>query len=264
MNTETEQESIDKIPDKKTMPKKCPILYIYPLVPGKEPHAIAAMYIFDLCRQNMPRVNIAFQQMVASRFIFPPKININKFATGGIVEECMAQLFCDIGVTCLNNSDELKVVDLEMQVNLNGEIIPFSVSIKNSGNLTSQPILENYRGQKRKEIRPLPPTFIVYTETEIKRVRVIYIDEEILRQGYQGTTEDEFHNEVYKNNDSNLTFKSGFLRRFIPRLPPNYILDAEYPDKLPQLKEQSFCKLATKEVNRQLYQGNLEPNHPPL
>lgn len=227
--------------------------YSHKLVPGKEISALAAMCILNLCRRNMPRVNMAFRQMVASRIIFPPKQNINKFATGGIAEECTSQLFCDIGLTCLNNSNESNVVDLEIHVEVNGEIFPLNVSIKNSGKLTSQPILENYRGQKRHEIRRLPPTFIIYTEMEIRRARIIYIDDEILRQGYDGLTEEEFHDEVYQNCDSNLTFRSGFLKHFIPRLPSEYILNAEYPDGMPPLEEQSFCKLALKEVMRQLY-----------
>ncbi len=227
--------------------------YSHKLVPGKEISALAAMCIFNLCRRNMSRVNIAFRQMIASRTIFPPKQHINKFATGGIAEECTSQLFCDIGLVCLNNANEANVVDLEIHVNVNGEIVPLNVSIKNSGKLASQPILENYRGQKRQEIRRLPPTFIVYTETEIKRARIIYIDDEILRQGYDGLTEDEFHDQVYQNGDSSLTFRSGFLKHFIPRLPSEYILNAEYPEEMPPLEEQSFCKLALKEVMRQLY-----------
>lgn len=227
------------------------------LVPGTSIFAIAAMTILGLCSRNMPRTNLAFRQMIASRLIFPPKKNINKFATGGIAEECVAQLFCDVGLECANVSEDSNVIDLEIHVPIHQDtseqqIVPLKVSLKNSGKIASQPILENYRGQKRTEIRALPPTFIIYTETDIKRVRLVYLDDEILRQGYQDLSEEEFHREVYLNGDSNLTFRSGFLSRFIPRLPAQYILDADYPEDLAELHERNFSKLALAEVIRQL------------
>jgi hypothetical protein len=224
-----------------------------PLVPGTGTMAIAAMTIFGLCRTNMSRVNLAFRQMIASRLIFPPKKNINKFATGGIAEECLSQLFCHLGLECSNVSEESNVIDLAIQVPIATETVDFKVSLKNSGKISAQPILENYRGQKRPEIRPLPPTFIIYTEMDIKRVRIVYLDEEIIRQGYSDITdEEEFHREIYLNGDSNLTFKSGFLAKFIPRLPEEYIVNAEYPEDLAGLSERNFAKLALDEVIRQL------------
>ena len=228
-----------------------------PLLPGTGVFAKAAMRVISLCKQNAERTNIAFRQMFASRVIFPPKKNINKFATGGIAEECTTQLFCDIGLECTNMSQESTVIDLVIKVPLviedKTEIIDLQVSMKNSGKIASQPILENYRGQKRQEIRPLPPTFIVYTETDTKRARIVYLDEEIVRQGYPTTTEEEFHAEIYANNDSNLTFRSGFLAKFLPRLPAEYIVDAEYPEDITGLSERNFSKIALEEVIRQLY-----------
>ena len=229
-----------------------------PLVPGIGMSARAAMHIIERCKQNMPRTNLAFRQMFASRQIFPPKKNINKFATGGIAEECITQLFCDIGLDCINRSADTNVIDLEIQVPIVlfydnvQQIVPLHVSIKNSGKLTSPPILENYRGQKRQDIRPLPPTFIVYTETDAKRARIVYLDEEILRQGFPELSDEEFCAEIYSNGDSSLTFKSGFLVKFLPRLPAEYIVDAEYPEDITGMAESNFCKLALAEVVRQL------------
>lgn len=227
------------------------------LVPGTSIFSTAAMTILGLCAKDMPRTNLAFRQMFASRLIFPPKKNINKFATGGIAEESVSQLFCDVGLVCNNLSEDANVIDLEIQVpiiNSEGadENVPLKVSLKNSGKIVSPPILENYRGQKRPEIRPLPPTFIIYTETDIKRARIVYLDDEILRQGYPGLSDEEFHAEIYANNDSNLTFKSGFLSKFIPRLPVEYILNADYPEDLTGLGERNFSKLALAEVIKQL------------
>ena len=242
------------------------------LVPGTGTFAIAAVTILALCFKNMPLTNLAFHQMFASRLIFPPKKNINKFATGGIAEECVSQLFCNVGLECANLSEDANVIDLEIQVPIPGgassitgstgaiktegligtNIVPLKVSLKNSGRITSPPILENYRGQKRPEIRQLPPTFIIYTETDIKRARIVYLDEEILRQGYPELSDAEFHAEIYANNDSNLTFKSGFLSKFIPRLPAEYVLNADFPEDLVGLSERNFSKLALAEVIRQL------------
>jgi hypothetical protein len=226
-------------------------------VPGTGIFAIAAMTVLGVCKRNMLLTNIAFRRMIASRFIFPPKKNVNKFATGGIAEECTSQLFCDVGFVCSNVSEDSNVIDLVIQVpihqgTIEEQVVPFKVSLKNSGNITSQPILENYRGKRRSEIRPLPPTLIIYTEAGIKRVRIVYLDEEILRQGYPDLSEEEFHQEIYLNCDSNLAFRSGFLSKFIPRLPAEYILDADYPEDLGTLTEQKFSKLALVEVVRQL------------
>ena len=215
------------------------------------------MTLFEACRRNMPRTNLAFRQMFASRLIFPPKKNINKFATGGIAEECASQLFCDVGFECANLSEDVNVIDLAIKVPTPTETVEFKVSLKNSGKLSASPILENYRGQKRPEIRALPPTFIIYTEVDAKRARIVYLDEEILLQGYPDLIEHEFKSEIYANSDSNLTFKSGFLAKFIARLPAEYILDAEFPEDLVGLQERNFSKLALAEVVRQLGGGSV-------
>ncbi len=234
-------------------------LHSTPLVPGKGLFAIAAMTLFDACRQNMSRTNLAFRHMFASRLIFPPKKNINKFATGGVAEECASQLFCDMGFECTNVSEDVNVIDLVIKVPIPValepvalEVVEFKVSLKNSGKLSAQPILENYRGQKRPEIRALPPTIVIYTEVETKRARMVYLDEEILLQGYPDLMEHELKAEIYANSDSNLTFKSGFLAKFIPRLPAEYILDAEVPEEFQGLEERNFSRLALAEVVRQL------------
>ena len=224
-----------------------------PLFVGTNIYAIAAMSIIAVCKRNRPRTNLAFHQMIASRYIFPPKKNINKFATGGVAEECLSQLLCDVGFTCSNLSEESNIIDLEVQVPIEDQTVSLQVSLKNSGKISSSPILENYRGQKREEIRPLPPTFIIYTEMDIRRVRMVYLDDEILRKGYPGLSEEDFHAEIYTNRDANLTFRSGFLAKFIPRLPEEYILDADYPGDLSTLKEQNFSRLALAEVIRQLH-----------
>lgn len=223
------------------------------LVPGVLPDARAAMKIFENIRLN-GNINRAFRRMMASRKIFNPRENINKFMTGGVAEEVVHQLIRSVGFDSQNVSAKASVIDLVMPVLLepSGEVHSFQVSLKNSGKLGASPILENYRGKKRDEIRPLPPTLIIYTEVDIKRVRIVYLDHEILRQGYPDLSDDEFNRIVFKNEDSNLTFKSGFLPHFIPRLPDEYILNAVYPEDLPAVDEKNIILLALAEVDRQL------------
>lgn len=223
------------------------------LQPGTGDDAQAAMKIFEACLSNPQETDYAFRRMIASRLLFPPKKNINKFMTGGCAEETVGQLISSVGITCNNVSDEATVIDLEVDVPFSStDNHSFKVSLKNSCNISTSPILENYRGKKRSEIRPLPPTFIIYTEVEKKSVRIVYLDHEIIQQGYPLLTGEELNAEVFKNDDSCLTFKSGFLKKFIPRLPSEYVLNGNYPEDLSFCKEQNIVKLALAEVDRQL------------
>lgn len=229
------------------------------LQPGIGPDAVSAIKIIATCVSNANKTDNAFRRMIASRVLFPPKKNINKFMTGGCAEEIVTQLISSVGFTCHNVSDEATVIDLEVDVPIVSDDAKanhsFKVSLKNSCNISSSPILENYRGKKRDEIRPLPPTFIIYTEVDKKCVRIIYLDHEIIKQGYPLLTDAEVNAEVFKNDDACLTFKSGFLKKFIPRLPREYILNGNYPEDLSFCKEQNIVKLALAEVDRQI--GNI-------
>ena len=243
------------------------------LPPGVGLDAQAAMRIFDHCRG---KANNAFRRMIAMRKIFNPAENINKFMTGGGAEEILHQLITSVGYDCTNVSAKATVIDLVIMVPdlvvpaaaaSGGEdtaagaaaaapLYRFAPSLKNSGNINGSPILENYRGKKRAEIRPLPPTFIIYTEVALQRVRVVYLDHEIVVSAYPTLTAEEIGRLIYKNEDSNLTFQSGFLKDFIPRLPNEYILTADYPTDLPALKSTNIVLLALAEVDQQLAEAD--------
>jgi hypothetical protein len=241
------------------------------LPPGVGLDAQAAMRIFDHCRG---KANNAFRRMIAMRKIFNPAENINKFMTGGGAEEILHQLITSVGYDCTNVSAKATVIDLVIMVpdlvvpaQAGGEdtaaaaaaaapLYRFAPSLKNSGNINGSPILENYRGKKRAEIRPLPPTFIIYTEVALQRVRVVYLDHEIVVSAYPTLTAEEIGRLIYKNEDSNLTFQSGFLKDFIPRLPNEYILTADYPTDLPALKSTNIVLLALAEVDQQLAEAD--------
>lgn len=227
------------------------------LMAGLLPDARAAMKIFEHIRLN-GNINHAFRRMLMMRKLFNPRENINKFMTGGGAEEVVHQLILSVGFDCQNVSAKATVIDLEIKVPLGPtDVMPevihcFKPSLKNSGKISATPILENYRGKKRDDIRPLPPTFIIYTEVDAKRVRIVYLDHEIIRRGFPTLNDEEFAQVVFKNEDSNLTFKSGFLPHFIPRLPNEYILTADYPEDLPVVPEQNIILLALAEVDRHL------------
>jgi hypothetical protein len=232
------------------------------LLPGIGLDARAAMLIFDKCRG---KANNAFRRMIMMRKIFNPAENINKFMTGGGAEEVVHQLISSAGFACKNVSAKATVIDLEVMVPISANVADtsaadagaeslyrFAPSLKNSGNIKMSPILENYRGKKRDDIRPLPPTLIIYTEVALKRVRIVYLDHEIIRQGFPTLSDEERNSLIFKNEDSNLTFQSGFLNKFIPRLPTEYILNADYPEDLPTGEEKNIVLLALAEVDRQL------------
>ena len=241
---EIQQEKL-KVEQAKMEKLKKLALISFKLIPGKLPDALSAMKVIQLCKNQQIKVDNCFRRTLMLRKLFPPSENLNKFMTGGGAEETFHQLLTSIGIDCKNVSAKATVIDLEINIPLESseQIHCFKPSLKNSGKLSSTPILENYRGKKRQDIRELPPTFIIYTETDVKRVRIIYLDHEIVRQGYPHLTDEEFNKEVFNNKDSNLTFQSSFLKDFIPRLPDEYILNANYPDNLPECEQENYIKL---------------------
>ena len=238
------QEKLRKEQEKMKKIEKLALIS-FKLIPGILPDALSAMKVFESCRSEQIKVDNCFRRTLMLRKLFNPSENLNKFMTGGGAEETVHQLIRSVGIDCKNVSAKATVIDLEINIPLESsdQIHCFKPSLKNSGKLSSTPILENYRGKKRQDIRELPPTFIIYTETHVKRVRIIYIDHEIVRQGYPDLNDEEFNKEVFKNEDSNLTFQSSFLKDFIPRLPDEYILNANYPENLPECEQQNYIKL---------------------
>lgn len=241
---EIQQEKL-KVEQAKMEKLKKLALISFKLIPGKLPDALSAMKVIQLCKNQQIKVDNCFRRTLMLRKLFNPSENLNKFMTGGGAEETFHQLLTSIGIDCKNVSAKATVIDLEINIPLESseQIHCFKPSLKNSGRLSSTPILENYRGKKRQEIRKLPPTFIIYTETDVKRVRIIYLDHEIVRQGYPNFTDEEFNEKIFNNKDSNLTFQSSFLKHFIPRLPDEYILNANYPENLPECEQENYIKL---------------------
>ena len=230
------------------------------LVPTLESDdARAAMLILQKCKDNLKKVDRAFLEMFASRKIFNPAENVNKFATGGIAEDVFAELVQSLGFEAVNTAATTTVVDISVKVSLTEDKTHIlNASLKNSGDIISQPILENYRGESKAEIRELPPTFIIYTEVANKRARIVYLDHAIIQQAYPTLPKEEFNLIVYNkkgadDKQSSLGFRSGFMRSIIPKLPDEYILNATYPaEMLDVLEKKSITLLALAETRRQL------------
>lgn len=183
-------------------------------------------------------------ELLVTRQVFNPAENVNKFISGGVAEDLMTELISNLGFPVENVAAKSTVIDI--RVKFGGEEI--GISLKNSGGIDQQPILENYRGDTRTEIRPLPPTFILYTEAKCKRARIVYLDHDILRKAYPDVADEEFVAKVYKRGDSSLTFQSGLLRELIPQLPEEYVANATYPDVIPAVPVISITRLALEHV----------------
>lgn len=189
----------------------------------------------------------AILKLLATRKAFNPSDNVNKFIVGTAAESLLAKVISKLGFPVENIAAVSKVVDLRVTV---GKENMVEISLKNSGKIDQQPVLENYRGDTRSGIRRLPQTFIIYTEIGIKRARIVYLNHDILLSAFPGLSDAEFHKAVYKQNDSNLTFKSGLLRCLIPRLPLEYIVDATYPDKIPDVPPMTVDQLVLDYIDK--------------
>jgi hypothetical protein len=226
------------------------------------PDTLAVLKILQKMRDNPEVVDTAFMEMFVSRQMFNPAENVNKFVTGGIAEDVIAQLIQSLGFPTRNVAATRTVIDIEVDV----DDQTIGISLKNSGGIDQQPILENYRGESRAEIRELPPSLIIYTETTLKRARIVYLDHAIIRKAYPDMTPAEFNATVYnkkaeEDKQSSLSFKSGFLKRFIPRLPESYIVNATFPAVIPKVEKKSITLIALDYV-RQAIKASSEVEKP--
>jgi hypothetical protein len=225
------------------------------LEPTDTDNAKAVIRILDAMRtpEGKRIVDNAFVELFVTREIFNPADNVNKFVTGGVAEDVVTELVGKLGFPVENVASVETVIDIKVTVD--GRKI--GISLKNSGSIDQQPILENYRGESKADIRPLPPTLIVYTETRIKRARIVYIDDDILRKAFPDLTQEDFNSTVYnkkKDDDkqSSLSFKSGFLKTLVPRLPESYIVNATFPEKIPKVDKKSITLLALEYVRLEM------------
>jgi hypothetical protein len=195
----------------------------------------AIRLLFNKMRENPEITKNIFEKLFITRTVLNPAINENKFATGGVAELALIEHInkCGFRTENLNKTKTAAVVDLRVYIPLQDfPAFQLDISVKNSGNISSCPILENYRGKKQNEIRELPPTIIIYTDMKNEIAKYVYMDYPILRVKYPLLNEDELNNIVYTNSDSNLSFKSSFVKKFITTLDPAFIVDSVCPKSI--------------------------------
>jgi hypothetical protein len=190
----------------------------------------AITQLFTIMRASPEILNQIFYDLVKTRVVFNPAINVNKFVTGSVAEELMVDHITQCGFRVDNLAESSTVTDICVHIPLERDpAFSLKISLKNCGSITACPILENYRGQCRAEIRPLPPTILIYTDAKKRIARYVYLDHALLRSVYPDLTSEELNALVYKQQDSNLSFRSGFLKTFLTHIPPAFIVDAAYP-----------------------------------
>ncbi len=234
------------------------------LVPTDTPDAKAVVKILDKMKANPKAVDNAFLEMFVSREIFNPAENVNKFVTGGVAEDVITDLIDKLGFPTTNVAAVKTVIDIETDV----EGYKIGISLKNSGGIQQQPILENYRGESKAEIRDLPPTLIIYTETKNKRARIVYLDHAILKQAFPDLEAKEFNSKVYNKKEdgdkqASLSFKTGLLASIVPKLPDAYIVNATFPEKIPKVEKKSITLLALEYVRKAMAEAPPEKSQAP-
>lgn len=220
------------------------------LEPTNTLNSRCAIHILDSMRTAVGKeaLDRMILELLVTRQVFNPADNVNKFIAGGVAEDVMTELISSLGFPTENVAAKSNVIDI--RVTVEGNVM--DVSLKNSGGIDQQPILENYRGDTRAAVRPLPPTFILYTETKCKRARIVYLDHDILLSAFPGLSDEEFLAKVYKRGDASLTFQSGLLRDLIPRLPQAYVVNATFPDVIPVVPAISITRLALEHIRKSM------------
>lgn len=191
--------------------------------------------LFAAIRENSETPKL-LEVMYAIRKVFPPKKNINKFITGGAVEEVLTRMIRSCGMECKNVSSSETVIDILVKEEEEPEI---AYSVKSIQKMGSSVIIQNYRGQKC-PIGELCPTLFVVLEGN--KTTFAYMDEEIIQS--TNTPIDK----IYTHADSNLTMKGGFVKSMITNhLPRDLVLEIEAP-KVGDLEEKDISVLAVEHV----------------
>jgi hypothetical protein len=170
--------------------------------------------------------------MLASKKLFPPKLNVNKFAIGSVIEELFARQVSSYNIQCENVSAGSTEIDLVIE--------GCGYSIKSTQSV-SDIILENYRGKQGEMKETCAPTFWVLLEPT--QSRIIYFDNDTIgRCAYAG--------EIYKQSDSTLYLRAKFLKYMLTVMDPEHVVSYKVSE-LPPLEPLSLGSILADVVEQQ-------------
>jgi hypothetical protein len=213
-----------------------------PLMEPKSPCAALAAKLFEAFKrlEEDPTFKRHLQALYAVRKKFPPRIHVNKFATGGAVEELLTRMIQHCGMNCVNVSSTGILIDIRIK-NDDEEEFPFS--IKSIQKMGSQIILQNYHGKKH-AIEQLPPTILVVIEPT--KLTFAYMDEEIIQR--TGIPADV----IYAHKDSNLSMRGKFVSTLLKEhLADDLLLEMTAPE-IPPVKEEDLTIVIVERVLSEL------------
>lgn len=179
--------------------------------PLPSPTHLKALVILSRIRAH-PNTSAMITKLYASRKLFPPRLNVNKFVIGAVVEEYFTRHIVECGFACVNTAANTTVTD----ICVDGE---HSYSIKSCAAIGRDVILENYRGQK-KDIPTFPPTFLIALD-ETVGTTIMYLDDQIVNNAV-------YAKERYRHSDSNLTLRGSFIRHLHKTLADEYKVVVPY------------------------------------
>jgi hypothetical protein len=193
---------------------------------------IAALFADLITNPETPQ---GVRVIYATRKVFPPRKNINKFIAGGAVEVVVTELIQACGRQCTNVSSTEPLIDIVVREGT----AEFPFSLKSTQTLGTAVVIENYRGQKR-EISTLSPTiFVILGE---RTMTLAYMDSDLLDA--TGVPRES----IYTHADSNLSMKGKFVKSMITTLlPRQFVVEIPVPE-IPPLVEEDISSLAVSRV----------------
>jgi hypothetical protein len=172
---------------------------------------IAPEKILSYLRKDTNSQRMIYNILLSKR-MFPPKLHVNKFAMGSIIEELFVRQIRSYNIPCENVS----AGSAEIDILIGG----CGYSIK-STQAVSDIILENYRGKQGDMKMTCAPTFWVLLEPT--RGRIIYFDNNVINScAYAG--------EIYKQSDSTLSLRAKFLKYMLTVIDSKYVVSFDIPE----------------------------------
>ena len=198
---------------------------------------IVAKQVLKRLREDAASQRMIYN-MLASKKLFPPKLNVNKFAIGSVIEELFTRQVKSYDMQCENVS----AGSVEIDVVIEG----CGYSIKSTQSV-SDIILENYRGKQGEMKESCAPTFWILLEPN--QGRIIYFDNETInRCAYAG--------DIYKQNDSTLSLRAKFLKYMLTVVDSECTVSYDVPD-LPQLEPLSLGSILADVVEQRALKGEV-------